>query len=169
MDVDISGGGSGFFDLVEKGYNLISGAGKDVVEFVSGDIPGFISTAYEKVEDIYEDIEDSKLVSVGKNIAGEFLSGSSERAIKRPSDPGYRKQSGARQIREQGDLRGIDPQAVGYVARVNGMMQGLDKSNVPAIAELYRRLQSETAMGPNIPVSDTVDDIDVELYKKYVG
>ena len=48
-------------------------------------------------------------------------------------------------------------------------MQGLDKSNVPAIAELYRRLQSETAMGPNIPVSDTVDDIDVELYKKYVG
>ena len=170
MDIDISGGsGFSFYDLVEKGYNLISGAGEDVVEFVSEDIPGFISTAYEKVENIYEDIEDSKLLSVGKNIAGQFLAGSSDRATKPFRDPGYRKQAGAREVRQQGDLRGIDPQTVGYVSRVNSMMQGLDQSNVPAIAELYRRLQSERAAGPNIPVSDTVDDIDVELYKKYVG
>lgn len=169
MDFNISGAGSTLFGLVEKGYNLISGAGEDVIEFVSEDVPGFISTSYEKVEDFFEDVEDSTLVKVGKSIAGEYLSGSSARATSsfRDKDPGYRKQAGARDVSTQRDLRGVDPQALGYVSRVSGMMQGLNQSNVPAIAELYRRLETDPAVGPNIPVPDTGEDIDVKTYQKY--
>lgn len=169
MDFDISGGNFSFYDIVETGYNLISGAGEDVVEFVSEDIPGFISSAYEKVEDIYEKVEGSAILGVGKSIAGQYLS-SSESGRPAFRDPKFRKDAAARQISSQRDVRtgGIDPQSVGYVPRVTGMMTGLDKSLVPTIAELYQRLQSEKATGPNIPVPDEAQDIDVELVKKYV-
>ena len=167
MDFNISGVGSSFLDIVEKGYNLISNAGEDVIEFVSEDVPGFISTSYEKVEDFLEDAEDSKLVKVGKSIAGEYLSGSSARATSSFRDPGYRRQAGMRDVSVQRDLRGVDPQSLGYVSRVSGMMQGLSQSNVPAIAELYRRLETDPAVGPNIPVPDTSEDIDVKTYQKY--
>lgn len=169
MDFDISGGNFSFYDIVETGYNLISGAGEDVVEFVSEDIPGFISSAYEKVEDIYEQVEGSAILGVGKSIAGQYLS-SSETGRQAFRDPKFRKDAAARQISSQRDVRtgGIDPQSVGYVPRVTGMMSGLDKSLVPTIAELYQRLQSEKAAGPNIPVPDEAQDINVELVKKYV-
>lgn len=172
MDFDITGGKKTFYDLVETGYNLITGAGEDVVEFVSEDAPGFISTAYEKVEDIYEDIKDSKFLSVGKNIAGSYLSSSSgrETETRKFRDPGYRKQAGARDVASQRDIRtgGIDPQSIGYTSRVTGMMAGLDKSLVPTIAELYQRLESGRAAGPNIPVPGDSQDIDVKLAEKYV-
>lgn len=171
MDIDISGGKKSFYDLVETGYNLITGAGEDVVEFVSEDVPGFISTAYEKVEDIYEGIEDSKLLSIGKNIAGSYLSSSGRESTTRGfRDPGYRKQAGARDVASQRDTRlsGIDPQSIGYTSRVTGMMAGLDKSLVPTIAELYQRLESGRAAGPNIPVPGDAQDIDVKLAEKYV-
>lgn len=171
MDYDITGGNLSFYDLVETGYNLITGAGEDIVEFVTEDAPGFISSAYEKVEDIYESLEGSKVLDVGKNIAGSYLASSSrESATRSFRDPGYRKQAGARDVSSQRDVRsgGIDPQSVGYTSRVTGMMAGLDKSLVPTIAELYQRLESGRSQGPNIPIPGDAQDIDIELAEKYV-
>ena len=171
MDYDISGGKNSFYDIVETGYNLITGTGGDIVDFITEDAPGFISSAYEKVEGVYEDLKDSGIVDVGKSIAGSYLasSGDSSAESRRIRDPKYRKQSDARNVNTQRDVRlgGIDPQSVGYTSRVTNMMSGLDKSLVPAIAELYRRLESKDAQGPNIPLESPDQGIDVELASKY--
>jgi hypothetical protein len=169
MDFDISGSNFSFYDLVETGYNLISGAGKDVVDFVSEDIPGFISSAYEKVEDVYERAGGSPLLGVGKSIASQYLSSSSQSARPEFRDSGFRKDASARQTQSQGDIRrgGVDPQSVGYVPRVSGMMSGLDKSLVPAISQLYQKLGAAKSQGPNIPIPDESQDIDVQLVEKY--
>ena len=156
MDSDISGISS-FYDLVEKGYGLLSGEAKDIVEYVSDDVPGFISNAYDE-------FEDSPLFRLGKNIAGEFLSGSAASNVS-----GYRKQAGARETSRQGDSRGMDPRSIGYTSSVRSMMNGLEKSNVPSISNLYARLNPGVSQGPNLVIAGKADDVDLKLYEKYAG
>tara|TARA_R110000787_G_scaffold282210_1_gene393963 strand:- start:131 stop:625 length:495 start_codon:yes stop_codon:yes gene_type:complete len=164
MDSDISGISS-FYDLVEKGYGLLSGEAKDIVEYVSDDVPGFISNAYDE-------FEDSPLFRLGKNIAGEFLSGSAASnvsGIAKSRDAGYRKQAGARETSRQGDSRGMDPRSIGYTSSVRSMMNGLEKSNIPSISNLYARLNPGVSQGPNLVIAGKADDVDLKLYEKYAG
>ena len=56
---------------------------------------------------------------------------------------------------------------LGYTAQVMSMAQGLDRSSVPSIADLYAKINSGKSRGPTITLESASDAIDLELTDKY--
>lgn len=167
--------GNSFYDALESGWNWLTGGGGDSVVHPlytnAEEAGGFLSSSYEKLEDIYESVEDSPLFGFGKNLLGEMAGGSSDAksrfASSRSRDPMNRRDAGARNATIQRDIQKVDPQMLGYTAQVMSMAQGLDRSSVPSIADLYAKINSGKSRGPTITLESASDAIDLELTDKY--